>query len=85
MDFFQIDRATEKCLLRFLDNKECWAHLNELQRVKDDPEEILCVVCKKIDQNVVRCPKCGRGYHRKCLEVRILYFHLNHQLEVDKK
>ncbi|XP_034233389.1 uncharacterized protein LOC117640692 isoform X2 [Thrips palmi] len=64
----QIDRATEKCMLRFLDNKECWAHLNELQRVKDDPEEILCVICKKIDQNVVRCPKCGRGYHRSCLE-----------------
>ncbi|KAK3923536.1 Metal-response element-binding transcription factor 2 [Frankliniella fusca] len=64
----QIDRPTEKCLLRFLDNKECWAHLNELQRVKDDPEEILCVVCKKIDQNVVPCPKCGRGYHRSCLE-----------------
>lgn len=67
----QIDRATEKCLLRFLDNKECWAHLNELQRVKDDPEEILCVICKKIDQNVVRCPKCGRGYHRSCLEPSI--------------
>lgn len=64
----QIDRPTEKCYLRFLDNKECWAHLSELQRVKDDPEEILCVVCKKIEQNVVRCPKCGRGYHRACLE-----------------
>ncbi|XP_052129525.1 uncharacterized protein LOC113204915 [Frankliniella occidentalis] len=67
----QIDRPTEKCLLRFLDNKECWAHLNELQRVKDDPEEILCVICKKIDQNVARCPKCGRGYHRSCLELSL--------------
>jgi polycomb-like protein 2 len=77
-----VEVSQERCLVKFGDNTQVWSKFDHLLRLnKSVSERPVCVVCKKSNTNnthnhcsndIVRCDKCGRGYHQLCHLVSVL-------------
>lgn len=65
-------------LVKFDDNTEKWSALKNIKKLNSSLDESgedspMCVICKiKKESDVVEvCDKCGRGYHRHCIDEEI--------------
>lgn len=60
------------CLVKYDDNTQSWTKFSKLKKFNsnENSSKPFCVVCKKQQVNdiVVDCDKCGRGYHKSCTE-----------------
>lgn len=62
----------DTCLVKYDDNTQSLTKLSKLKKFNsnDNASKPFCVVCKKqqVNEIVVDCDKCGRGYHKSCTE-----------------